>query len=408
MTSKNVLLLTIGALLGWLFPLMGAAQTSPFDSLKSRYLSIRNTDVEVKRLHEWEKLAEELLQFVTRHPKDVNAPLALLDSAILLKTLHEKRGNSHYAKQAVRLLKTLERDYPTSELVDDGLFIKGEVHTLLGERQEALSSYSAIVDRYPTGDTVERAHQRIRMLKGEKIPVVPVDQESAPREAPLIVIDPGHGGEDFGSKSPVGLAEKNLVLDMAKRLESLLRKKKLRVQLTRREDVFVPLAERTALANELNATLFISLHGNASPGGKASGFEVFYLDNTGDEASRKLAERENASLRFEDGDSDIQFILSDLIQNAKLDDSIVLANLLNLSVTNQVKERWKKARSLGVRKAPFYVLVGAHMPCVLVELFFLDNPDDSALLSDTSFREDLVKGLYDGIEEFLRRSGYQL
>lgn len=383
-------------------------QSPQFEPLKSRYLSIRNTDVEVRKMPEWERLAEELLQFVTRNPKDSNAPLALLDAAILLKTLHEKRGNAHFANQAVRLLKTLERDYPESELADDGMFIMGEVLTLLGERQEALATYSSLVERYPTGDSLERAHQRIRMLKGEKLPVTPSEADSVPREAPLIVIDPGHGGEDFGSKSPSGLAEKNLVLDMAKRLESLLRKKKLRVQLTRREDVFVPLAERTALANELNATLFISLHGNASPGGKASGFEVFYLDNSGDEASRKLAERENASLRFEDGDSDIQFILSDLIQNAKLDDSIVLANLINLSVTNKVKERWKTAKSLGVRKAPFYVLVGAHMPCVLVELFFLDNVEDSAMLSDNNFRQDLVLGLYQGIEEFLRRTGHQL
>lgn len=221
---------------------------------------------------------------------------------------------------------------------------------------------------------------------------------------PLVVIDPGHGGMDDGALGKKGVVEKNLVLDVAKyaRVE-LERSDKVRVLLTREEDVFVPLAERTALANDRHAALFVSLHANATPKSNASGLETFYLDNTDDKAAKSLAERENASLRFENGEADIAMMLSDLIQSGKLEDSIILANFVQSALRDSAREQWPEANDLGVKKAPFYVLVGAHMPCILTELFFVDNPKDESHLLQDNFRKLLGRGLAAGILKYIQR-----
>jgi N-acetylmuramoyl-L-alanine amidase len=234
-------------------------------------------------------------------------------------------------------------------------------------------------------------------------------QKASVLDGKVIVIDPGHGGEDFGAIGVGGLMEKDVVLDIALRLEKLLISKlQARVRLTRRNDVFVPLAERTNFANDFDAKLFVSLHINASPKGNASGLETYYLDNTDDAGSKKLAERENSSVQFEGEAGDLQFMLSDLIQNAKLDESIELANLVQRSLLRRSKPFIKELKDLGVRRGPFYVLVGAHMPCILAELFFIDHPMDGKKLADTKFRQMLAEGLFDGINEFLIRQSRPL
>lgn len=219
---------------------------------------------------------------------------------------------------------------------------------------------------------------------------------------PLIVIDPGHGGKDKGAIGYGGLLEKDVVLSVALELERLLNENlDVTVRLTRRDDKYLELKERTQFANDYEATLFISLHGNASRTGNASGFETYYLDNTNDKGSKKLAERENEEHGKPVGD--LEFILSDLIQSGKIDDSIALARVVHAELERHIHSKWKEAKSIGVKKAPFYVLVGAHMPCILIELLFVDNKSDSKLLTDRAFRKDLAVGLMLGIERYLKR-----
>ena len=244
------------------------------------------------------------------------------------------------------------------------------------------------------------------------VEITPVPTEATPKSKdkstpPLIVIDPGHGGEDFGALGADGLKEKEYVLDIANRLAPLLEKElHVRTAMTRHDDTFIALSERTKIANDKKAALFISLHANASPGKrKASGFETFYLDNSGDEASKLLAQRENASISLEGAEGDLDFILSDLIQNGKLDDSITLAHLIQKSVSTSLQKEWTDLKNLGVKRAPFYVLVGAHMPCVLVEMYFIDSKTDSEKIRNEKFREKLVIALKDGVAEFLKRQG---
>jgi N-acetylmuramoyl-L-alanine amidase len=232
------------------------------------------------------------------------------------------------------------------------------------------------------------------------------DSNSDPRRknAPILVIDPGHGGADAGALGLSGEQEKEITLDVARRVKTLLEKKYgYRVYLTREHDLFVPLARRTAFANRKDAASFISLHVNASAAHDADGLEAYYLDNTNDEASRKLAERENGIAHGESLD-DLSFMLSDLIQSGKLEDSIILTRSIEGSLKKKIVKHGQGLRSLGVKKGPFFVLVGAHMPCSLIEMFFIDHPHDGQLLRQEQFRSALATGIADGIRSFLERT----
>jgi len=168
--------------------------------------------------------------------------------------------------------------------------------------------------------------------------------------------------------------------------------------LTRTDDRFIPLEDRTAIANAQEADLFISLHMNASPNREARGVETYYLDNTTDEASIRLAARENATSRK--SISDLQFILSDMTQNMKLEDSVALAHRLQVALVATTGNHLREIKDLGVKKALFYVLVGARMPSVLVELFFITNRDERRAMRQDKFQDAVVDSLYDGIQQY--------
>jgi N-acetylmuramoyl-L-alanine amidase len=217
-----------------------------------------------------------------------------------------------------------------------------------------------------------------------------------------IVLDPGHGGKDPGAIGEGGVAEKDIVLIVAKKLAAKLKLAMgIEVVLTRTDDRFIPLEDRTAMANAQDADLFISLHMNASPNGEAKGVETYYLDNTTDEASMRLAARENATSRK--NISDLQFILSDMTQNLKLEDSVTLAHSLQGALVGTMGNHLREIRDLGVKKALFYVLVGARMPSVLVEMFFITNREESQAMSQGKFQDSVVDSLYDGIEQYNHR-----
>ena len=189
------------------------------------------------------------------------------------------------------------------------------------------------------------------------------------------------------------------MLAVALRLADKLKKQMgIDAVLTRKDDRFVPLEERTAIANEQGADLFVSLHANASLNPEARGIETYYLDNTNDEAALRLAARENGIAR--EKISDLQFILSDMVQNLKLEDSITLAHRLQGSVVTQMGRRYGDVRDLGVKKAQFFVLVGARMPSVLVELFFVTNKAEGRALNSEEYQEALADALYDGIKKY--------
>jgi N-acetylmuramoyl-L-alanine amidase len=227
----------------------------------------------------------------------------------------------------------------------------------------------------------------------------PAPTAAAPSGIRKIVLDPGHGGKDPGALGVGGSAEKDIVLSIAKKLAAKLKNEMgVQVVLTRKNDRFVALENRTAIANAEDADLFISLHMNASVNGEAKGIETYYLDNTSDEAALRLAARENGTSRK--NVSDLQFILSDMTQNMKLEDSISLAHRLQKSAVSGMAKPLGEVKDLGVKKALFYVLVGARMPSVLVEMFFVTNRSEGRAMSQASTQDAMVEALMRGIQEY--------
>ena len=234
----------------------------------------------------------------------------------------------------------------------------------------------------------------------------PLAPSSIPHARYRIMLDPGHGGSDPGAQGVNGLHEKTVVLAVSKRLAQKLRTRlDADVLLTRTEDVFIPLPERTARANAAKADLFVSIHANASPNPETQGIETYYLNNTADRATIRLAKLENgirAKQQLPQREDSLSYILSDLIQTGKEEESIALAQAVQTALVDQVRTAVPLARDLGVKKGPFYVLVGAHLPCVLVELAFLTHADEAHRLGSATYQETLAEGLFRGIADFLR------
>ena len=242
--------------------------------------------------------------------------------------------------------------------------------------------------------------------KSKKIEVdQPPEQAQAPQPY-RIMIDPGHGGRDPGAIGVGGLKEKTVVLAISKRLGKKL-ESRLPVQVfyTRETDVFVPLPERTAQANAVKADLFLSIHANASENPHLQGVETYHLNNTDDRATIRLANFENGLQHLRQPPqvgSELSEIVSDMIHNDKLEGSVILAHVLQSSMMTQVTKRHTRARNLGVKKGPFYVLVGAEMPCVLAEVSFLTHRVQGKLLRSSTYREAIAEGLFHGIARFIK------
>jgi N-acetylmuramoyl-L-alanine amidase len=213
----------------------------------------------------------------------------------------------------------------------------------------------------------------------------------------VIVIDPGHGGSESGASSETGLLEKRVTLTLARGLRRrLLTNKGIRVVLTRDEDRTLALDERTAIANQNRADLFLSLHLNASPRTNAYGAETYFLSTEAtDDAARTTAALENRSYSKGDTD-DLDLLLWDLAQNRHLARSSALAEAIQGQMNALVG-----TRDRGVRQAPFRVLMGATMPAVLVEVGFISNPDESERLRDALYQDRIVESLARAIESYL-------
>ncbi|MGC2274536.1 MAG: N-acetylmuramoyl-L-alanine amidase [Candidatus Binatus sp.] len=219
----------------------------------------------------------------------------------------------------------------------------------------------------------------------------------------LVMIDPGHGGYDPGTESSAGTAEKTLALQIATRLKAALEARGIRAEMTRSSDVFISLAERTRIANSASADLFVSIHLNSSPNTETTGIEVYYLNNTTDRATIRLARMENGG-----GDgygapdaSNLNYILTDLRQNYKASEAASLAKMIDAqTVADLDSGLGMNVNALGAKMGPFYVLVGAHMPAVLVECGFMSNPAEAARLESPSYQDLLARGIATSVADY--------
>ena len=216
-----------------------------------------------------------------------------------------------------------------------------------------------------------------------------------------IVIDAGHGGHDTGTIGPHGLMEKDLCLDVALRLGAEIEDKLpgAEVIYTRKDDTFIPLEDRTRIANDAKADLFISIHANSSPDPAARGIETYYLNFATSAESMEVASRENAN--SQQSLHDLQDLIQKIARNEKIEESKELANDIQDTLTARMQLVSRAEKNRGVKKAPFVVLIGANMPSVLSEISFVSNPGDEKLLRKPEQRQRIADGLYRGVSAYL-------
>jgi len=216
-----------------------------------------------------------------------------------------------------------------------------------------------------------------------------------------IVIDAGHGGKDPGAIGRNGIREKDIMLKLANLVAEKVREElKCETILTRKKDVFLPLEDRTAIANMKKADLFISLHVNAHKDRKCMGVETYFLNIALDEDSMNVAARENATSTK--NISDLQMILNDLMLNTKINESSRLARFVHKGLVGELRKKYKTIKNRRVRQAPFYVLIGAEMPAILVEVGYITNSIENRRLRSETYLKRAASGIVDGIDLYIK------
>jgi N-acetylmuramoyl-L-alanine amidase len=216
-----------------------------------------------------------------------------------------------------------------------------------------------------------------------------------------VVIDPGHGGKDCGAVGyDRAVMEKNVTLEVSKRLARKVKERiGCEVVLTRDRDVFLSLEERTAIANTSNGDIFISIHANAHRNKRVHGVETYLLNLATDSEAIMVAARENATSTK--NISDLETILNELMKNAKVNESSRLAGMVQQAMVQALQGKYKRMKDNGVKQAPFYVLLGAEMPSILVEIAFISNPEECRRLNTAAYQEAVVDGIVRGIETYI-------
>ncbi|MDP2914263.1 MAG: N-acetylmuramoyl-L-alanine amidase [Candidatus Aminicenantes bacterium] len=219
-----------------------------------------------------------------------------------------------------------------------------------------------------------------------------------------VIIDPGHGGIDPGCLDPSGLKEKDLTLDISLRVKALLKANtKLDVILTRESDIFVPLENRTVVANQKKADLFVSIHVNAFPDKKRRGIESFYLNFSSDPNVNATAARENATTTKTIGQMDK--IIRKIVQNSKIIESKELAEQIQLNLVKYLSRQYSDIKNLGTRGGPFWTLIGCEMPSILVEVSHISNAPEAQRLKTEGYRQQVARGIYEGILAYMQSLG---
>ena len=265
-------------------------------------------------------------------------------------------------------------------------------------------SFLNIVNNLSNNISISRSANGISLssLPDTNVKAVKVDirNEKEKWQFKTIIIDAGHGGKDPGAVGYRGTKEKDIALDVAKRLEKKLSKNmKVKIVMTRDEDIFLRLSERTKIANENNGSLFISIHTNAAEDRRASGFETFLIGQNKNEAAVRVAARENAVLELEGSTgkklTDEDLIKATIAQSAFASKSELFASLVQKEIKKRVQ-----SKDRGVKQAGFYVLMGASMPNVLVELGFISNPSEEKKLRSPQYRDQLATAIYRAVEQY--------
>ena len=248
--------------------------------------------------------------------------------------------------------------------------------------------------------------QKSKMGSGEVILFTPRGSRENQINSPLIVVDAGHGGKDHGAKSASGLKEKDVNIKIAKHVKAILvNRYKYSVVMTRKDDTFISLKDRSKISNKRNADLFVSIHANAAKRKSAHGIETYFLGTSHNKQALETAARENRGLVKSVKDDRVQQILASLITTTKINDSSRLASRVQENLCRSSKKVNRNLKNLGVKEGPFYVLHGADMPSILVEVGFLTNQKEAKMLSQPQYIYRLASSIAEGIHKYLQDKG---
>jgi N-acetylmuramoyl-L-alanine amidase len=222
------------------------------------------------------------------------------------------------------------------------------------------------------------------------------------KKSPLIVVDAGHGGKDYGAKGHNGLKEKEVNLAIALRLKKILQSRyKYRVILTRKNDTFISLPGRGEIANDNNGDVFVSIHANAAPRRGAHGIETYYLGSGHSEEAKATAARENGKLVRSVNDDQTQEILASMISTTKINNSSRLASNIQHELAHSMRKKYSGVKDLGVKEGPFFVLHDTNMASVLVEVGFVTNSKEERRLKQSAYLDNLASFIAKGISKFI-------
>ena len=331
----------------------------------------------------------------------------------ILKDRHNsKKTKSIYLNLADTMIPEITREVQ----INDGILQRVKVSQFNSRTVRAVV-HVADIDHYKIFalshppriiiDVIGGDYKKGRKKRGRALPVNKTAKPGIPSLAQqlglgvgTIVLDAGHGGKDPGALSAGGSKEKDIVLDITKRLKVLLQDRlKCRVVTTRNTDRFIPLEERTVVANTKKADLFVSIHANASRNRRVHGVETYFLNLSTDKEAMELAALENATSTKNIGQ--LQSILNDLMQNSKIKESSRLAGCVQQCLVKRLRKSYDNVNNLGVKQAPFYVLIGAQMPSILVEVSFISNKMEAKRLATAAYRQKIAEGLADGIQKYI-------
>lgn len=256
----------------------------------------------------------------------------------------------------------------------------------------------------------------VQILKNQLIIIIPhkvrkfvavkaksSDKSKANVKTPVVVLDAGHGGKDYGAKSAHGLYEKDINLQISRRVKKILVDRyHYKVIMTRTDDTFIELRDRGKIANKHDADLFVSIHANAAPRKSARGIETYYLGSGSSEQARETAERENGDLVHSVTDDAVQEILASLISTTKINDSSRLAASVQSRLHKYMSKKFSGVQDLGVKEGPFFVLHDTNMPSILVEVGFMTNPREERRLRKKIYQKWLAESIARGIHDYLK------
>lgn len=338
---------------------------------------------------------------------------------VVIETSDPVSYNGHLLKQDGNKPRRLYVNLPDSKIskkLQQPIPVKDGLLQRIRSAQFSPDTVRVVLDTQSLSDYkifhLQDPYRIVIDVKGAELPpqAPPTQFVSIPDNAPSlaqqlglgikrVVLDPGHGGKDPGAVGVGGLLEKDVVLKVAKKVARKITKELgIEVILTRKIDVFLRLEERTAIANTEQGDLFISIHANSAKSPKAKGIETYYLDLATNEDEMKIAAKENASAAQKI--SDLQNILSSLMNNSKKNESAQLATLIQANLFKGLNDKFKDIRNHGVKKAPFIVLIGAQMPSILTEIAFISNPNEAQRMLTDQYLEAIADHITGGIVEY--------